>query len=105
VYGPADSRGRRASFTSCSPIQSGAYKPFTAAAGQVTKLPIGSPVIAKIDVSGAGRNLVFNLKLTDSAGAPIRSISLAGGETPDAPQVQILGPGGKEVAKVSLEYG
>jgi len=80
-------------------------KALDVAAAKATRLPIGSPIQAKILTRQASGRVIFSLAQTDGAGARIGGVIAEGGKRPPKPKIDVVGKEGKVVYTANLEYG
>ncbi len=101
--GKLDAQGRQATLT--TGMLDGQPKTLLAVrAHALTRVVIGSPVTATLEVNKSANSFMFKLALKDAAGHQPK-ITLADGSRPAAPEVQIVTPKGEEVARFTCEYG
>ena len=80
-------------------------KAIDVAAGETTRLPVGSPIQAKILTRQASGRVIFSLAQTDGAGARIGGVIAEGGKRPPKPKIDVIGKEGNVVYTANLEYG
>jgi hypothetical protein len=75
------------------------------ATDKATDLAIGSPLTARLKVTGAKDSVKFDFELTDAGGLPLDPTILSAGAPADGPGLTVLDAGGKSVYSAKMEYG
>lgn len=103
LYGPATGRAGGRAVAGC--VRTGNEPPLAVQAGQTAEWELGTPLQASPAVRVAGRQVHFNLQITDAHGLRVNQLTLANGELPAEPKVSILDAAGQEVYVATLSYG
>ena len=80
-------------------------RPLTITAGKTTSLSLGKDMVASIVTKTSEGKVQFSIKHTDADGSRIDAIHGAGGERPQAPQVEVIDKAGKVIYIAKLAYG
>jgi len=107
-YGPKSTNGDRAVIQVNHSLYNYAdFKMYEVKKDGMTKIKIGSPLIAKATVAGGRQrdSISVSLGLTDASGRDVNDIRLANGQRPKPPKIKIVDGDGKKVDSFNLEYG
>ena len=74
-------------------------------AGEVIDLPVGSPLTGSVAAQRRGRKMTFRLKLVDVGGSDVDYLTLANGQRPPPPKIEVLDDQGQQVYQATLKYG